>query len=172
MNERDIRGLPPIRSHSRPSTRSQHGPRFPRGLLRLAVLGVLQEKPLNGYKIMQAIADRTEQVWRPSPGSLYPALRDLHAEALVETEESDSSSRQIVLTDAGRRYAAAHSCELEAMWARAANDAAEVGPMLEAADQLLSALEMVIRTGTHAQRRRTAELLRSSASGVYRILGD
>ena len=44
-------------------------------------------------------------VWRPSPGSVYPALQQLEDEGLIRSEEADGR-RLYHLTDAGRAYVA------------------------------------------------------------------
>src|SRR5215208_2879278 len=75
------------------------GPRARRGDVRQALLTLLAEEPRNGYQLMQEIERRSEGVWRPSPGSVYPALQQLEDEGLVRAEESDGSKR-FVLTDA------------------------------------------------------------------------
>jgi hypothetical protein len=49
-------------------------PRAPRGDVRAAALLLLAERPLNGYQLMQEIEKRSEGLWKPSPGSVYPAL--------------------------------------------------------------------------------------------------
>ena len=46
-----------------------------RGDIRTAALLLLAEEPRNGYQIMQEVQERSDGVWRPSPGSVYPALR-------------------------------------------------------------------------------------------------
>src|SRR5437588_6074187 len=48
-----------------------------RGDVRLALLRLLAEEPRNGYQLMQAIEERSEGFWRPSPGSVYPTLAQL-----------------------------------------------------------------------------------------------
>src|SRR5690606_24063514 len=53
------------------------GPRARRGDVRAAILGVLAERPANGYQIIQEITERSGGVWRPSPGSIYPTLQQL-----------------------------------------------------------------------------------------------
>ena len=45
-----------------------------RGDIRTAALLLLAEEPRNGYQIMQEVQERSDGVWRPSPGSVYPAL--------------------------------------------------------------------------------------------------
>jgi len=45
-----------------------------RGDVRAAILVLLSEEPRNGYGLMQEIEQRSQGAWRPSPGSVYPAL--------------------------------------------------------------------------------------------------
>src|SRR4051794_39858108 len=54
-----------------------------RGDVRMAALLLLAEEPRNGYQIMQELEERSEGMWRPSPGSVYPALQQLEDEGLI-----------------------------------------------------------------------------------------
>src|SRR5882757_9239728 len=63
------------------------GPRARRGDVRVAILAVLADGPLNGYQVIQEIADRTDGSWRPSPGSVYPTISQLEDEGLVEGDD-------------------------------------------------------------------------------------
>ncbi len=84
------------------------GPRGPRGRgrkarrgdIRTAALLLLAEEPRNGYQIMQEVEERSEGVWRPSPGSVYPALAQLEDEGLIRSEEIDGR-KLFAITDAG-----------------------------------------------------------------------
>src|SRR3978361_710436 len=60
-----------------------------RGDIRTAALLLLAEEPRNGYQIMQEVQERSQGVWSPSPGSVYPALAQLEDEGLIRTEESE-----------------------------------------------------------------------------------
>jgi DNA-binding PadR family transcriptional regulator len=51
---------------------------------RYVVLGMLSEAPLTGYGLRQAIASSVGHFWQESYGQLYPTLRALAAEGLVE----------------------------------------------------------------------------------------
>ncbi len=62
-------------------------PRARRGDVRVAILAVLADGPLNGYQVIQEIADRTGGAWRPSPGSVYPTISQLEDEGLVESDD-------------------------------------------------------------------------------------
>ena len=63
------------------------GPRARRGDVRAGILALLREQPRNGYQIMQELEQRSGGLWRPSPGSVYPALQLLEDEGLVRVEE-------------------------------------------------------------------------------------
>jgi DNA-binding PadR family transcriptional regulator len=60
----------------------------PRGILRLYVLSMLSKHPETGYSIMRTIEDKTEGAWRPGPGTVYPLLRSLVKEGLLEAGDS------------------------------------------------------------------------------------
>src|SRR6202011_2396696 len=73
-----------------------------RGDIRTAALLLLAEEPRNGYQIMQEVEERSDGEWRPSPGSVYPALSQLEDEGLIRTEVLDGR-KLFALTDAGRK---------------------------------------------------------------------
>ncbi|GLY87145.1 PadR family transcriptional regulator [Actinoallomurus iriomotensis] len=62
-------------------------PKVRKGDVRAAALALLAEGPRNGYQIIQEIAERSHGLWRPSPGSVYPALQQLEDEGLVRAKE-------------------------------------------------------------------------------------
>src|SRR5271157_1182876 len=74
-----------------------------RGDIRTAALLLLAEEPRNGYQIMQEVEERSEGVWRPSPGSVYPALQQLEDEGLIRSEETDGR-KLFRLTADGEAY--------------------------------------------------------------------
>src|SRR5262249_39103013 len=90
-------------------------PRARRGDVRAAALLLLAEEPRNGYQLMQEIERRSGGVWRPSPGSVYPALAQLEDEGLVRVDEREGR-RTYVLTDAGRAYVEERRDDLAAPW--------------------------------------------------------
>ena len=62
-----------------------------RGDVRAAILLLLAEKPRHGYEIITEIGDRSEGAWQPSPGSIYPVLKRLAREGLLESSEDEGS---------------------------------------------------------------------------------
>src|SRR6516164_9909569 len=96
------------------------GTRVRKGDVRAAILDLLAEGgQWNGYQLMQEIAGRTSGVWRPSAGSVYPALQQLEDEGLI-APEGEGRRRMYSLTDAGRAYTEEHADELTASWDAAA----------------------------------------------------
>ena len=69
--------------------RWRRGRRIRRGDVRAAILLLVEEAPRNGYQIMQELESRSGGVWRPSPGSVYPALQLLADEGLIRSETRD-----------------------------------------------------------------------------------
>ncbi len=75
-----------------------------RGLLRIVILRMLREKgELTGYDIIKEIEKKTGH-WRPSPGTVYPLLRDLESRGVVARR--DEGRRKVYyLTPSGRELA-------------------------------------------------------------------
>ena len=74
-----------------------------RGDIRSAILALLAERPMHGYEIIGELSERTEGLWRPSPGSIYPTLQLLEDEGLVTAQsEEGGGKRRYSLTDDGR----------------------------------------------------------------------
>lgn len=59
---------------------------FRHGELPLVVLALLAECPMHGYELMSELSRLFGPRYRPSPGSVYPALEALEAERLLEGE--------------------------------------------------------------------------------------
>jgi DNA-binding PadR family transcriptional regulator len=56
---------------------------FRSGLLRLTIMKLLSVKPMHGYALMKEIDRISEHSWKPSPGSIYPALQGLQRSEIV-----------------------------------------------------------------------------------------
>lgn len=148
------------------------GPRARRGDVRAALLALLEEEPRNGYGLMQEIERRSEGMWRPSPGSVYPALAQLEDEGLVRTEEA-SGRKLYHLTDAGREYVDAHRDGMTAPWAAVAGDMSEgVFELRRLAAQVTAALMQVAFAGSEAQVTEAKQVLSDARRTLYRILAD
>jgi DNA-binding PadR family transcriptional regulator len=56
----------------------------PRGFTRFYALHLINEKAMTGKEIMEEAEKRSEGVWKPSPGLIYPLLGRLARDGLVE----------------------------------------------------------------------------------------
>ncbi|MCD6530433.1 PadR family transcriptional regulator [Candidatus Bathyarchaeota archaeon] len=82
----------------------RHIAAVPKGFLRYQVLELLNEKPLSGSEIMNEIEDRTNGLWRPSPGSVYPLLAWLRDSGYIkEAPTEESGVKRYLLTENGKR---------------------------------------------------------------------
>jgi DNA-binding PadR family transcriptional regulator len=73
-----------------------------RGLLALFILHSLKQQPKSGYELLKEIEEKTEGVWVPSKGTLYPILKQLEDEGLIEVAEIGKRSKHIfALTESG-----------------------------------------------------------------------
>jgi DNA-binding PadR family transcriptional regulator len=154
--------------------RGMRGPRARRGDVRAAALALLAEEPMNGYQIIQAIGERSDGVWRPSPGSVYPALQQLEDEGLIRAQAGDGGRRAYQLTDEGRAYVEAHPGEVRAPWdvvAGAVGDSAI--EMRNLIGQVAMAAWQVLSAGTESQAAQAREVLTDARKALYRLLaGD
>ncbi len=151
--------------------RGPRGSRARRGDVRAAALALVSEQPLNGYQIIQEIGERSGGVWRPSPGSVYPALQQLEDEGLIRAVAGDGGRRAYQLTDEGRAYAESHADELRAPW-----DEVTGGPggrameMRSLVGQVAMAAFQVVSVGSEAQAAQARQLLTDTRKSLYRIL--
>lgn len=147
------------------------GPRARRGDVRAAALALLAEEPRNGYQIIQEIGERSDGVWRPSPGSVYPALQQLEDEGLIRAQADENGRRSYQLTDDGRSYVDAHPDEIRAPWDVVAGTAGGAAiDMRNLLRQVGMAGYQVLSAGTDAQVKQARKILAETRKSLYRIL--
>lgn len=61
-------------------------------LAKLAVLGILMEKPMHGYELKQYFERRMGIFWMINYGSIYPTLRNLEKKKLVVGRKQPSAT--------------------------------------------------------------------------------
>jgi DNA-binding PadR family transcriptional regulator len=148
------------------------GPRARRGDVRDAALILLAEEPRNGYQLMQEIEHRSGGVWRPSPGSVYPALSQLEDEGLVRVEERDGR-RTYVLTDAGRTYVDERRDGLSAPWeemSESVDDA--VASVFKELRQVGMAAAQIAHIGSERQIAEARAALANVRRSLYALLAE
>jgi DNA-binding PadR family transcriptional regulator len=143
-----------------------------RGDIRTAALLLLAEEPRNGYQIMQEVEERSDGVWRPSPGSVYPALQQLEDEGLIRSEELEGR-KLFVLTDAGTAFVQERGAEKPAPWEQMSGDvsgqAHELGKLMR---EVASAFTQVMRTGSESQMAGARKVLVAARRDLYSILAE
>ena len=163
-------------------TKQLHGPgemafgrrrRTRRGDVRAAMLLLLEEEPRNGYQVMQELEQRSEGAWRPSPGSVYPALQLLADEGLIRGETREGGT-VYELTESGRAYVDEHRDRLGEPWAQAGEHLPDdIRELMHLAMQVGIATRQVTQAGSEDQRKAAAELLTETRRKLYGILaGD
>jgi DNA-binding PadR family transcriptional regulator len=149
------------------------GQRARKGDVRAAILDLFGEdvdRSWNGYQLIQEIPARTDGAWRPSAGSVYPALQQLEEEGLIQPQGA-GRRRVYSLTDAGRAYVQAHADELRSSWDAAAGmtdeDAIEFRNLIR---QVMMAVMEVRRAGSAEQVAQARAVLAQARKSLYLIL--
>ncbi|KNX37096.1 hypothetical protein VV01_07960 [Luteipulveratus halotolerans] len=144
-----------------------------RGDVRNAALALLAEQPMNGYQIIKAVAERTDDLWRPGPGSVYPALGLLEDEGLIEPQAAEGSGRKVfALTEAGTAYVAEHRDELADPFTPVTGPRDAFVDARREVGQLAMAIQQVVMAGDEQQIAATRTLLADTRRAVYRLLAE
>jgi DNA-binding PadR family transcriptional regulator len=150
--------------------RGGHGRRGRRGDVRAAILVLLAERPMHGYEMIQEIAERSQDLWRPSPGSVYPTLQLLVDEGLITGSESEGSKKLFELTDAGK---AAAEKVATPPWDEIAEGVDPAHLNLRAAvGQLFGAVAQSAHAASSEQQQRIIEIVNNARREIYTILGE
>lgn len=76
-----------------------------KGYIRIATLTLLSKKPHHGYELMKEIKERTHGFWKPTPGGMYPVLKDLQKSGYIQGRWDTKTKRRkrvYVITESGR----------------------------------------------------------------------
>jgi DNA-binding PadR family transcriptional regulator len=93
--------------HKGPGGRHGRGDGFTRGRkfssddLQLMLLALLADSPAHGYQLIKALDERSEGVYSPSPGMVYPALTYMQELGLVSVA-SDGNKKSYSLAPDGQ----------------------------------------------------------------------
>lgn len=125
---------------------------------------------MHGYEMTQEIAARSNDLWKPSPGSVYPTLQLLVDEGLITPTESEGSKKTFELTAEGRTAAAAIET---APWDEIAEDADPNAVNLRAAlGQLFGAVGQAAHAASSDQQQRILDIVNTARREIYQILGE
>lgn len=140
------------------------------GDVRAAILALLSERPMHGYQIIQEIGERTGGLWRPSPGSIYPALQQIEDEGLVVIEKAEG--RKVArLTEAGSAHVEERRDELAGVWEAAMGGVDEgMFEVRRLAGQVFGTAMHVAGEGTGGQVAEAQKVLADAKRRLYGIL--
>lgn len=170
------RGGPHRHGRGGPGGRGMGGPgrgrRARRGDIRQAILLLLDEVPRNGYGLMQEIEERSGGTWRPSPGSVYPALSQLEDEGLVTMAESEGR-KDFSLTEAGTTWVEENRESIGSPWDTTGRGAPkELGSLRKSTQALAMAARQLAHTGTPNQLEEARKVVDEARRRLYGILAQ
>lgn len=148
------------------------GGRGRRGDVRAAILLLLADAPMHGYELIQQIVAKSEGAWKPSPGSIYPALSQLEDEGLVMIDKVEGR-KTAALTDQGAAFVEENRSDLGAPWddvrSSVGGDAMDLRGLI---GLLMGAAGQVAAVGTPAQVKAASDVLADARRSLYRILAE
>ena len=135
------------------------------------MLALLDEQPMYGYELITALDDKSGGRWKPSPGSVYPALRRLEHRGFVSSVEGDDGKRRFELTDLGRERVHEHrEAGHPAPWEE--HGLGRHGELRRAVSELTGPARQIGRFGSPDQTERAVAVVKDATSKLYRILAD
>jgi DNA-binding PadR family transcriptional regulator len=112
--------------------------------------------------------ERTEGVWRPSPGAVYPTIDRLEDEGLA-TIHAEGGRRLVTLTPRGHAHLAEHGADLNDPFTEFADGTA--GPDLRGPmEELQVAARQIALSGSPTQVQGAAAVLARARRSLYLIL--
>jgi DNA-binding PadR family transcriptional regulator len=128
---------------------------------------------MHGYELITALEDKSGGRWKPSPGSIYPALRRLEHRGFITAVETDDDEpkRRFELTDLGRqRVAEYRDAGHENPWDE--HGLGDHGELRRAIAELVGPARQIGRFGTPEQTTAAATAVKEATTKLYRILAD
>jgi DNA-binding PadR family transcriptional regulator len=135
------------------------GRRTKRGLPHM-VMYLLSSSPKNGVELMDGVQTITRGWWRPTPGSIYPLLREMSDQGLVKKLEDG----RYELTEKGKSEAGGYF----------GPPAARAQTMDELVEQLSSSLSYMedLKLSGRAEVKEQKERLREIRRRITTLLGE
>ncbi|PWV36373.1 MAG: hypothetical protein DJ555_07640 [Desulfurococcaceae archaeon] len=129
-----------------------------KGLTKLLVLYLLlRDGDLHGYEIMKKIKKETKGAISPSPGNIYPALRELASRGFVSVRVDDMGRKIYSLTERGREIIMEKKGFIEEMLR---NNPSEVIEVLEEIHALIVSVMSAWRNMDEASKKAFVEDLK------------
>jgi DNA-binding PadR family transcriptional regulator len=142
-----------------------------RGSLKYDVLAILAEGPRHGYEIMGAIEER--RGFRPSPGSIYPALQMLDEGDFLDSREVDGK-RVYSITETGKAMLDEHLKSPEGAGDTPSQMAGLeiMGRGIRTLHSLREAVKAITRSGDLEMISRAVDILTNTRRELYALLAE
>jgi DNA-binding PadR family transcriptional regulator len=148
--------------------------RMRRGILKFALLKLLEELPRHGYDLIRAVRAKG---WGAGAGSVYPILAALEAAGLVAGRE-EGERRIYEITQRGRDLLGEHAAEVE-RWLNQEDDDDEEEPeramgseLRDSARRLMQAIAQLGPSSKPETIERVCELLKKARKEIYELLAE
>ena len=84
-------------------TKNGSGVFAPKGLLKMLILRIASTRPVTGVEIMQEVPRITEELWTPSPGSVYFLLGEMEKSGqLIHVPTGEPGIKRYVSSEKGK----------------------------------------------------------------------
>ncbi len=143
-----------------------------RGAVGTAILTLLDEQPMHGYELIGALEERSGGRWKPSAGSIYPALQRLEERGFISPVdgEPDDGKRRFELTESGRQRLADRGDDATPPWDD--ENLGRHGELRRAMAELSGPAKQIGRFGTTDQVDAAVAAVKATTAKLYQILAD
>lgn len=149
------------------------GSRMPRGMLKFAVLFLLNEGDSHGYELLSQI--RARRWGAPGPGSVYPLLGTLESSGLIAGHDDDGR-RVYRITERGRQTLELHSRRLRELTSERPGEeeprAAEEARLRQAAQKLMQTISHMNLASQPDTLTRICDVLDTARRQIYVVLAE
>lgn len=147
--------------------------RLRRGVLKFALLKLLDELPRHGYDLIRAVR---EKGWGAGAGSVYPVLAALEAAGLIAGRD-EGDRRVYEITPRGRELLGEHATELERLLNEEQEEEEsperEMGSQLrDSARRLMQAIAQLGPSSKPETIERVCKLLKEARKEIYELLAE
>lgn len=143
-----------------------------RGVLKFALLKLLDELPRHGYDLIREVR---EKGWGGGAGSVYPLLATLEAAGFIAGRE-EGDRRIYDVTEQGRRHLGEHAEELERLLNAGDEEEApedrSAAQLRDCARRLMQAIAQLGPSSKPETIERTCELLKAARREIYELLAE
>lgn len=156
--------------HGHYHSRGWHGSmQARRGDMKYIILNVLSDESAHGYDVIRKLEEKSDGLWKPSPGSVYPTLQLLEDEDLV-TYKTENGKKIYSITDRGRDEL--KNTPLKNPWERwEKDDVKKFVRIRSAMNQIMPALAQINRSGDEKKIEQAFLIIKKATDELTKLAG-